>query len=292
MSKFCAFILTHGRPDNVITYDTLRRQGYTGDIRLIIDNEDARGDEYRQRYGAEVIEFNKQQVSDTMDEGDNFGDRRTIVYARNVCWRIAKEHGYTAFIQLDDDYTEFRHKVGSRGQYIEGIPGQSVCQIRNLDAVFAAMTEFVRTTRFKTICMGQGGDYLGGMDGDIWRKPKRKAMNSFVCLTDRPFQFVGRVNEDVSTYALLGSRGDLFLTHMHIALQQAQTQKNSGGMSEMYLDSGTYVKSFYSVMFNPSGVRISIIQSKYPRIHHQVRWRYTTPKILSVKSRKEELPKH
>lgn len=29
---FCAFILTHGRPDKVLTYRTLRRAGYTGKI--------------------------------------------------------------------------------------------------------------------------------------------------------------------------------------------------------------------------------------------------------------------
>lgn len=27
---FCAFILTHGRPDKVLTYRTLRRAGYGG----------------------------------------------------------------------------------------------------------------------------------------------------------------------------------------------------------------------------------------------------------------------
>lgn len=27
---FCAFILTHGRPDKVLTYRTLRRAGYRG----------------------------------------------------------------------------------------------------------------------------------------------------------------------------------------------------------------------------------------------------------------------
>ena len=33
---FAAFILTHGRADNVITYNTLRKQGYTGKIILLI----------------------------------------------------------------------------------------------------------------------------------------------------------------------------------------------------------------------------------------------------------------
>ena len=38
--EFAAFILTHGRPDNVLTYDSLKKAGYTGRIVLIIDNED------------------------------------------------------------------------------------------------------------------------------------------------------------------------------------------------------------------------------------------------------------
>ena len=37
---FCAFILTHGRPYKVHTYQTLRKAGYTGKIYIVIDNED------------------------------------------------------------------------------------------------------------------------------------------------------------------------------------------------------------------------------------------------------------
>lgn len=48
--NFAAFILTHGRPDNVITYQTLKKSGYTGKIYFIIDNEDKRGDEYRSTF--------------------------------------------------------------------------------------------------------------------------------------------------------------------------------------------------------------------------------------------------
>ncbi|EFI4081186.1 TPA: hypothetical protein J5F60_004390 [Escherichia coli] len=37
---FCVFILTHGRPDKVLTYRTLRRAGYTGKIFIVVDDED------------------------------------------------------------------------------------------------------------------------------------------------------------------------------------------------------------------------------------------------------------
>ena len=46
-TKFAAFILTHGRPDNVLTYDSLKKAGYTGRIVLIIDNEDKNKEKYQ-----------------------------------------------------------------------------------------------------------------------------------------------------------------------------------------------------------------------------------------------------
>lgn len=72
---------------------------------------------------------------------------------------------------------------------------------------------------------------------------KRKAMNSFICSVDRPFSFMGRINEDVNTYTNLGRCGELFMTIGAVQLGQKQTQKNSGGMTELYLDSGAPIYS-------------------------------------------------
>ena len=51
-------------------------------------------------------------------------------------------------------------------------------------------------------------------------------------------------------------------------------------MTDVYLDYGTYVKSFFSVMYNPSSVKISHI-GKHKRIHHQINWNNAVPKIIS-----------
>ncbi len=94
---------------------------------------------------------------------------------------------------------------------------------------------------FPSLCRRE--DFLGDNGGHAsW--VKRKAMNSFICSVDRPFSFMGRINEDVNTYTNLGRCGELFMTIGAVQLGQKQTQKNSGGMTELYLDSGTYVKSF------------------------------------------------
>ena len=39
---FCAVIITHGRPDKIPTYNSLRRHGYTGRIFIVVDDEDKR----------------------------------------------------------------------------------------------------------------------------------------------------------------------------------------------------------------------------------------------------------
>lgn len=280
--KFAVFILTHGRPNKVITYNTLRKQGYTGDVYIIVDNEDKTLDQYRQRYGDKVIVFDKAAVAQTFDEGDNFNDRRAVIYARNASFRIARDLGLDYFLQLDDDYTDFRFK------FTAGLIYQHRALISDLDRLFAAILEYYKSIPALTIALAQGGDFQGGADSSnvdrLWLK--RKAMNTFFCSTARPFQFVGRVNEDVNTYVALGNRGGLFLTVFNAAIQQQTTQAGAGGMTEMYLDTGTYTKTFYTVMYAPSCVKVRQMGNTYPRIHHNVKWDCAVPRILSETYRK------
>ena len=156
-----------------------------------------------------------------------------------------------------------------------------------MDAVLDVLLDYYISIPALSIAMAQGGDFVGGMEGTSWRKPRRKCMNSFICSTDRPFKFFGRINEDVNTYTNLGSRGGLFMTIVKVALQQKQTQTNAGGMTELYRDSGTYVKTFYSVMYQPSSVKVYFLPgSVVDRIHHKVTWKHTVPVILSEDHKK------
>jgi hypothetical protein len=51
-------------------------------------------------------------------------------------------------------------------------------------------------------------------------------------------------------------------------------------MTEIYLDQGTYVKSFFSVMFQPSSIKVEY-HPVMRRIHHRIDWEKTVPLILS-----------
>jgi hypothetical protein len=140
---------------------------------------------------------------------------------------------------------------------------------------------FVTTGAISSIAMSQGAD-IGSVD--VNPVMRRKCMNSFICSLDRPFQFFGRINEDVNTYTTDARRGRLFFTVIQAQLNQLQTQSNANGMTEMYLDSGTYVKSFYSVMYAPSCVKIGRLHTaaieQRGRIHHKINWHHCAPKIL------------
>jgi hypothetical protein len=275
-ANFAVFILTHGRPKKVLTYKTLRHHGYTGPIYIVIDNEDQMADEYCALFGDKVFVINKRKIAMWIDEGDNFEDRRAIIYARNACFILAQKLGLDYFIELDDDYYVFCYRTEAGGKII-----------RNLDRVFRALVDFLSSSeKISSVAFSQGGDHIGGYDPT--KQVSRKAMNSFVCATRRPFIFSGRINEDVNTYINLGGRGQLFFTIMNIQLDQKDTQSNSGGMTELYLESGTYIKSFYSVMYNPSCVSVGVIRGKHVRLHHRINWGSAVPVIIEEKYRKVE----
>lgn len=281
-SNTAVFILTHGRAENVQTYKTLRSHGYTGKIYLIIDDEDEQDGKYREIYGDEVIQFCKEDYLQKSMCINPDKPRKVILYARNACFDIAKRLGITHFIEMDDDYTAFqwRYDDGERLRAKE---------CRNLDRIFSVFFDFMEQSNSLSVAFGQGGDLLGGRNGALSKTPlKRKAMNSFFCITEKPIGFIGSINEDVNTYVTKGNRGDLFFSVLRIILVQGETQHNKGGMTETYLNSGTYVKSFPTVMLNPSCAKIAYMGQSSKRIHHQIKWRYAVPKIINERYRKNE----
>jgi hypothetical protein len=283
---FCVFIISHGRPDKVVTLRTLKRCGYTGPLFIVCDNEDKTVEQYRKNHGAGmVLVFDKPHYASLVDSCDNFQNRRTTTHARNACFDLAKERGFEYFLVLDDDYNRFC-------AVLEESKNTTDCVIKNISNVFDSVCNFMESdNRISSVCFMQCGDTIGGMAN--FRKwntyfpfNKRKAMNSFFCKTSRRFWFFSRLNEDVNTYMAFGNRGKLFLTIPDVLLQQAQTQGNNGGMSVAYLAGGTYVKSFYTVMIGPSYCTATVTASMQ-RIHHKISWNNAVPKILDDTHKKK-----
>lgn len=184
-------------------------------------------------------------------------------------------------MQLDDDYNKFSYRkridkeLKQYNQY-------------HLDEVFKLYLNYFNSINAVSICFSQGGDFVGGLNSDIWKaKIKRKGMNAFFFKTAKPIQFIGRINEDVNTYVNLGRQGKVFFTLRNVMINQIATQKNKGGMTDTYLKFGTYLKTFYSVMINPGCVKVATLgHGKNERIHHKINWDSVCPKILNEKYKK------
>ena len=282
LDDFVLFILTHGRADNVYTYKALKRAGYTGKIILVIDNEDNDAEKYYSNYGKEnVYMFDKIKKSKEVDSMDLDSDRKAILYARCACFDIAKELGYTYFLELDDDYTNFRSRVVS-GESLKTV------YIKKFDELVDCTLDFLAVSNAHTVALSQIGDFIGGKNSKVCKdRLTRKAMNAFFCRTDRRFNWSGKMNEDVTTYITLGSRGYLFFTVADVSIDQLSTQSLSGGMSDEYLTFGTYTKTFYTILSCPSCVKMYIMGVTNKRFHHVIDWDKAVPKIISDKYKKK-----
>jgi hypothetical protein len=282
--KLAVFILSHGRPDNVITYQTLRKQGYTGKIYIICDDEDKTLGQYKEKYNNEVIVFSKKEYQSKFDIMDNFVGNKVIVYARNACYNIARKLGLDYFFEYEDDYTNFLYR------FVDGnLLGSKT--VKNLDEILDLMIECLDGTKASTIAFAQGGDFIGGASSFKHNTFKRKAMNSFVFKVNKNPKddtiFTGRMNDDVNTYLTQGKIGKLFFQISNIMLNQLSTQSNAGGNTEAYKTYGTYVKSFYSVMAAPSCCKIDLMGKTNKRLHHKINWNHAIPKILDEKFKKQ-----
>lgn len=176
---FVAFILTHGRPDRVLTYEKLRKHGYTGKIYIVCDDEDKTLPEYRKRFG-DVLVFSKSEIAKTFDEGDNFGDRRAIIYARNACFELAQQIGATHFIELDDDYTYFKFRFDDQLRW-------HGADVQDLDAVFDMLLDYFNSAPMLTLAITRRRLYRRRKGDEIQRRNTADAQgHEFVYLLRRP----------------------------------------------------------------------------------------------------------
>lgn len=282
--NYCIFILSHGRPHNQYTYNTLKRIGNTAKVFFVLDDEDDTREEYERIYGkSSIVTFSKKIQALKTDHGDSLGLGPIVLYARNACFDIAKKLGYDYFLEFDDDYSVFEFRFSKDcvfGHY----------KLNKFNYIIEQAIEMLECdTRIKSIAFSQGGDFIGGpiTNPNAERITLlRKCMNTFICKTDRRFKFFGRINEDVNTYVTLGNRGDLFFTINYINVEQKYTQQQPGGLTDAYLSLGTYTKSFYSVLYAPSCVKLGVMGLVDDRIHHKVYWNNAVPKIISCKHKK------
>lgn len=280
IEDFCVFIMSYGRPNDVKTLDRLTNEKsiFNQDYYIVCSDDDKHLKEYIELYGERVLVFNKKKMVPFLDKGDNFDKYNVILYQRNICFTFAKVLGYRYFTELDDDYSSYGLRQNENGVLRQ-------FNYWNMDRLFKIHLDFLKNTKMRTIAMAQGGDFIGGIGNPhVKRGYNRKVMNSFFCDVQYPFLFDGTINEDVNYYVQSGMLGIPNMTLYGYMLNQQETQSKAGGMTEMYLDGGTYLKTFYTILYQPSQAKIGTIgHGNNERIHHAINQKNAYVQILDEK---------
>lgn len=282
--QYGVFILSHGRPDKQLTYTTLRREGYTGPIRIVCDDEDSTVEKYKKNFPGEVLVFNKLDAIAKTETFYNQPYHKAVIYARGTLYDYSKELGWTHFIMMDDDYYHIYFKWNHYYKEV-GLTRFKGMEAQRLDELFDATFDLLACSPASTISYAQGGDTMGGSSGKAGTHfYSRKAMNSHFVDVSKPLQFRGFVNEDVNLYAEAPMNRFIFQSN-RVSVDPAHTQQYGGGATDMYLAFGTYVKSFMSVICAPSAVKVKMLG---PRIHHLVKTKNVAPVLISGRWKKAD----
>lgn len=274
---FAAFILTHGRAKQQKTLETLTRCGYTGRMYLVIDDEDEQGPLYHERYGVNVIDFSKREAEKTFDTMTNAKEYRSVVYARNAVYGIAKRLNVRYVFQFDDDITNLTFRVVQDGK-LKGF------NIRNIDRLFTDMVEYMESAKLAMLGFSQAGAFIGGAGSKKYQEGCQRNMSQAMLVdSEHPMAFRGIFNEDLHASLDAASQGRVALATMLVSIQAPERMSNAGGLHDLYADNGTYTRDCYSLMAYPnvvsfSGDKHGIVK----RINHKA----FAPMILSDKYRK------
>jgi len=273
----CVLIPTHKRPHAQLTTKSLRRQGYTGRIIYVVDDEDPTLPEYIEQFGDDVVVFSKEDAATQTDDGHNWGDRTSAVYARNFSFRAVKDAGYRYFIMLDDDYSMWYYRFREDRTY-------GVTRIKSLDLLFASLVEYLSEAPLRCISISHSGDHAGGGAGKTEIGANRKALSVYVCDVERPYQFRGMM-EDYITHIHEQSRGNTMLsvTMAQYVCKEALHQ-NEGGLHDVYESRGMYTSCFFTVMYAPSCCRVDA-QSP-DKMYHAINGPAAYPRIIHEQHRK------
>lgn len=273
----CIFILTYGRANNQKTLKMLKDFGVEIPIYLVCSDDDNQLQDYIKLYKDMVQVFNKKEVAEKTNTIKIIDTEKSVLYTRNYVFELARKLKYDYFIMLDDDYryiySLYYRFIGNKGKL------SSKGMLHNM---LCACVDFMRNTK-NVDCMGlaQGGDMQSGLKCNLQKNYRRKIMNVYFCATAREFKFIGTMNDDVNTYTLLGLQGKLFFQIPFLVVQQIPTQTQKGGLTEMYLEHGTFKKSFCTKILAPAICKVAFLKD-LGRIHHRINYK-GMPRVISDK---------
>ena len=273
---FAVMICSHGRSETMTTYDMLRKQGYTGKIIVVIDDEDDQKELYESRY--ECVEvFSKDDYIGTFDEVVT-GNRNSVAFARNACFDIAKRHGLEYFCEIDDDMKVFQHR------YIKDDLAKGYV-IRNLDSVFDGMCDILNDDSIYSLSFSKGSEFIGGKGGRAFKRGFVQTCHCLFCMkTDKRVKFSSTLYEDLNTSLSYNHVGKLFLGIGLIQFISEEVGNQKGGAQVLYEKYSSFARAFSVLIARPDTIKIEFNKKVGYRV--RIHWDCVSPMIISDRWKK------
>lgn len=277
IDDFAVFIISHGRPE-CVTYHMIKSKGYAGKIFIVIDDLDETVDEYKNRYGDDVIVLDKMAQFRQCDPMINKEILTSDLYARAACYNLAKEKGVAYFAAFDDDLRDIYYRKKEHGQLKHK-------KVNDISLLFETAIAFLNVPGVVDVGFGNEADYIGGANSPTFDKGiVRRVFGSHILKTKEKAHFKGVFNADLNAALVDGAVGKMFFSLIPVhARFEGTGGKNAGGMSDLYSANNGYVNAFYTIMCAPSSVKG---KCKFDRISANIAWNFAVPKIINERWKK------
>lgn len=207
-TKIGYFIISHGRPNEQLTYKLLRSGGVeTDDIFIVCDDLDTTLPEYIQNYGDRIVVFDKQRYMDSCDSGVQSPTGLHAVYARNAAYDLALEKGYDFFVIADDDIDSITYR------YPDGDKLRSK-NVHDVGNCFIALSEYMKTSD-KIYCIGIAPHiaFMGGVKAPIVAEGmKRVVFNIGLYRAGKRIRYASECQEDLAASILYNQQGKMMFS--------------------------------------------------------------------------------
>lgn len=275
--NFAVFITSHNSPYECISYGALRTAGYTGDIHIVIDDNDSQFDEY-DRSGNNIVVFHKQDYVDKLDIGMSKTNPQlaAVLYARAAVEDVAKRLELDYFIVMDDDIHGFRYRY---------LKDNKLCSkpVENFDWLIYNYIKFMNESNSICLSFANDGSFIGGASAVEKILERRSCHTIFLRDTRKEFVWKFAVNEDYVSSLLYANKGVLMFTLPFVQRNISGMNDRKEGMHGMYESTTEFQRAFYNVIACPWTCKVGEYKG-----HKVVRTNKNTayPKIVSSKYRR------
>ena len=276
-NNFAVFIISHERSERVESYNTLIRGGYTGQVYIVIDDEDSQKYDYLNRFGERIVIFNKDDYINC-DRIVQEQTRTSAVYARNAVEHIARKLELNSFAVLDDDIVSLRYR------WPQDKVVKSLSVIGGLDDVFRWYTDYMIDTDIATLSFTQVMFYVGGVNNLEQRIcDLRETYQIHIRNVSKPVDWSAIINEDIITELRTAKTGYIWWSIPYLVYDAVKMNDKSGGVKELYDEMLANKRAMLAVVSSPDCCKIGYSHGKI-RILQDRKSSY--PMIISSEYRK------